>query len=480
MLYLSTRGHADRKHFCEILLEGLAPDGGLYLPERYPQVEPATLARWRDLPYSDLAFEILSLYIDDIPAAELRRLCRKTYTRQVFGTNEIVPLKPLEPGVYLEALSNGPTLAFKDMAMQLLGNLFEYELGRRGEQLNILGATSGDTGSAAEYAMRGKRGVRVFMTSPSGRMSPFQQAQMFSLQDQNIHNLSIEGVFDDCQDIVKAVSSDLEFKRRYRIGTVNSINWARLLAQVVYYFAGYFQATRPHPNPPADREAVPKVTFAVPSGNFGNICAGHVARMMGLPIERLVLATNENDVLDEFFRTGVYRVRSSADTHETSSPSMDISKASNFERFVFDLLGRDAARVRHLFGEQLPATGRFDLSREPAFPDAKARFGFASGKSTHADRLATIRDTWQRFQVMIDTHTADGLKVAREHHMPGTTTIVLETALPIKFAATVVEALGREPERPVQFEGIERLPRRVTVLPADAAAVKQFIAAHCG
>ncbi|TWO72742.1 threonine synthase [Caenimonas sedimenti] len=467
MLYLSTRGHPDRKKFCEILLEGLAPDGGLYLPESYPQVDAATLEKWRGLPYHELAFEILSLYIDDIPADDLRAICRKTYTEQVFGTQEIVPLRPLEDGVFLEGLSNGPTLAFKDMAMQLLGNLFEYELARRGAELNILGATSGDTGSAAEYAMKGKKGVRVFMTSPHGRMSPFQQAQMFSLQDANIHNLAIEGVFDDCQDIVKAVSNDLDFKRKYRIGTVNSINWARLVAQVVYYFAGYFQA------------GARKVSFTVPSGNFGNICAGHVARSMGLPIEQLVLATNENDVLDEFFRTGVYRVRAAADTHETSSPSMDISKASNFERFVFDLLGRDGARVKSLFGEQLTRTGRFDLGDDPAFRTARERYGFVSGKSTHADRLATIRDTHQRFGVTIDTHTADGLKVAREHLSPGTPMIVLETALPIKFAATIVEALGHEPERPARFEGIEQLPKRVTVLPADAAQVKQFIAAHC-
>jgi threonine synthase len=503
MLYLSTQGHPDRRHFCEILLEGLAPDGGLYLPERYPQVDSATIAKWRELSYADLAFEILSLYIDDIPAQDLKAICRKTYTEEVFGTKAIVPLKKLGPStgsgrsdLYLEALSNGPTLAFKDMAMQLLGNLFEYELARRGEELNILGATSGDTGSAAEYAMRGKKGVRVFMTSPHGRMSPFQQAQMFSLQDANIHNLAVEGVFDDCQDIVKAVSNDLEFKRKYKIGTVNSINWARLLAQVVYYFAGYFQAgmaptlaagaaalppegaLSPRGGPSA-KDPLPKVSFTVPSGNFGNICAGHVARMMGLPIERLVLATNENDVLDEFFRTGVYRVRSSADTHETSSPSMDISKASNFERFVFDLLGRDGARVRALFGEQLAAKGRFDLSAEPEFRQAAQRYGFVSGRSTHADRLATIRDTYERFGLMIDTHTADGLKVARQHLQPGVPMIVLETALPIKFAATIVEALGREPDRPARFQGIEQLPKRVTVLPADAQAVKQFIAAHC-
>ncbi len=479
MRYVSTRAASadagDRKRFCEILLEGLAPDGGLYLPEHYPQVSPATLESWRGLSYAQLAFEILSLYIDDIPPTDLRALCEKTYTEAVFGTPEIVPLRPLEGGLYLEALSNGPTLAFKDMAMQLLGNLFEYELARRGEELNILGATSGDTGSAAEYAMRGKKGVRVFMTSPKGRMSPFQQAQMFSLQDANIHNIAIEGVFDDCQDIVKAVSNDLEFKRQYKIGTVNSINWARLLAQVVYYFAGYFQATQASTG--SARTGAAKVSFTVPSGNFGNVCAGHVARMMGLPIERLVVATNENDVLDEFFRTGVYRVRGSADTHETSSPSMDISKASNFERFVFDLLGRDGARTRALFHDQLAADGRFDLGADPSFPQARARYGFVSGKSTHAHRLATIRDTWQRFGTMIDTHTADGVKVAREHLQPGVPMVVLETALPIKFAATIEEALGQTPPRPAKFEGIEALPKRVLELPADAAAVKRYIAA---
>jgi threonine synthase len=474
MKYLSTRGNPERKRFCEILLEGLAPDGGLYLPESYPQVSDATLSHWRTVyhtqGYAALAFEILSLYIDDIPAADLRAICEKTYTAEVFGTGEIVPLRHLEDGLWLEALSNGPTLAFKDMAMQLLGNLFEFELARRGEELNILGATSGDTGSAAEYAMRGKKGVRVFMTSPYGRMSAFQQAQMFSLMDANIYNIAVKGVFDDCQDMVKAVSNDLEFKRKYRIGTVNSINWARLLAQVVYYFAGYIQATERNSQ---------KVSFTVPSGNFGNVCAGHVARMMGLPIAQLVVATNENDVLDEFFRTGVYRVRGSADTHETSSPSMDISKASNFERFVFDLLGRDGARTSDLFGAQLSKSGRFDLSADPAFADCAQRYGFISGKSTHADRLATIRDTWQRHGVMIDTHTADGVKVAMEHLQPGVPMLVLETALPIKFAETIVEALGREPERPAKFVGIESLPKRVRVMEADVAAVKALIAGEC-
>jgi threonine synthase len=469
--YISTRAvsAADRteRRFCEILLEGLAPDGGLYLPAHYPKVDPATLTRWRGLAYHELAFEILSLYIDDIPASDLRALARKTYTAEVFGSEQIVPLRALETGVYLEALSNGPTLAFKDMAMQLLGNLFEYELARRNQVLNILGATSGDTGSAAEYAMRGKKGVNVFMLSPQGRMSPFQQAQMFSLQDPNIHNIAVEGVFDDCQDIVKAVSNDLAFKRAHHIGTVNSINWARLLAQVVYYFAGYFQATKSNDE---------RVTFAVPSGNFGNICAGHVARMMGLPIHQLVLATNENNVLDEFFRTGTYRVRSSAETHETSSPSMDISKASNFERFVFDLLGRDAARTRELFKTELDQRGVFVIA--PAEFARIAGYGFVSGTSTHADRLETIRDTERRFGVVIDTHTADGLKVAREHLAPAVPTIVLETALPAKFAETIVEAIGREPDRPPAMRGIESLPKRFEVMPPDAALVKRYITEH--
>jgi len=473
MLYLSTRGHPERKRFCDILLEGLAPDGGLYLPESYPQIDDAQLSELRrvyhEQGYAELAFRILSLYIDDIPADDLRALCAKTYTAEVFGTGEIVPLRHVEDGLWLEALSNGPTLAFKDMAMQLLGNLFEYELARRGETLNILGATSGDTGSAAEYAMRGKKGVRVFMTSPHGRMSPFQQAQMFSLQDANIHNIAIDGVFDDCQDIVKAVSNDHAFKARYKIGTVNSINWARLLAQVVYYFAGYLQATESNDQ---------KVSFCVPSGNFGNVCAGHVARQMGLPIEKLVVATNENDVLDEFFRTGIYRVRGSANTYETSSPSMDISKASNFERFVFDLLGRDGERTRQLFNEGVARDGFFDLSADPLFAEAAGRYGFVSGKSTHADRLATIRDVAERFGMVIDTHTADGVKVARDQHST-VPMIVLETALPIKFAETIQEALGRLPDRPAKFVGIEDLPKRVQRMPADVEQVKAYIAQHC-
>ncbi len=478
MRYISTRDvspNPSKRSFTDILLGGLAPDGGLYLPDTYPRVTRAELDAWRKLSYADLAFAVLSKFIDDIPAADLKALVDKTYTAAVYCNGrdpaqaaEITPVRWLEPGFGLLELSNGPTLAFKDMAMQLLGNLFEYVLAKRGETINILGATSGDTGSAAEYAMRGKRGIRVFMLSPHERMSAFQRAQMYSLQDANIFNIAVRGMFDDAQDIVKAVSNDACFKAEYRIGAVNSINWARVAAQVVYYFKGYFAGTRNNDE---------QIAFAVPSGNFGNICAGHIARMMGLPIGRLIMATNENDVLDEFFRTGRYRPRATAETFVTSSPSMDISKASNFERFVFDLVGRDPAVIRALWSK-VDGGGSFDLSATEHFrrlPD----FGFVTGKSTHADRLRTIRDIHARYGIIVDTHTADGLKVAMERRQPDMPTLVLETALPAKFEETIVEALGVSPGRPDSMRDIEKLPQRVEVMDVDAEAVKRFIATHC-
>ena len=469
MRYLSTRGAwaGEGRPFSAILLEGLAPDGGLALPESYPRFTAAELAALRPLGYRDLAFAVLSRFITDIPAADLKALIDRTYTAATFGSDDITPVSLLAPGLHLLHVSNGPTLAFKDIALQLLGNLFEYVLAKEGRELNILGATSGDTGSSAEYAMRGKRGIRVFMLSPQGRMSPFQQAQMYSLPDPNIHNLAIDGVFDDCQDIVKAVSGDAEFKARWKIGTVNSINWARVAAQVVYYFKGYFAVAR------AVGDAV---DFAVPSGNFGNILAGHVARAMGLPIRRLVLATNENDVLDEFFRSLRYRPRGTAETHATSSPSMDISKASNFERYVFDVVGRDPAVVRALW-QRLDREGGFDLSGTPYAANVAAS-GFVSGMSTHADRLATIRDVAAQCGVVVDPHTADGIKVGREHRQDGVPLVCIETALPAKFAATIHEALGRDPGRPSAYADLELRPQRCERLPADAAQVKAFIAAH--
>lgn len=478
MRYLSTRGGMAPQPFTDVLLEGLAPDGGLAVPESIPQISAKQLESWRDLSYADLAFEVLQHFLTDIPADDLRTLTHAAYRPDVFGSDVIVPLKPLAGGMSLLGLSEGPTLAFKDMAMQLLGHLFEYTLSRRNSTLNILGATSGDTGSAAEYAMRGKKGVSVFMLSPQGRMSAFQRAQMYSLQDENIHNIAVQGVFDDCQDIVKAVSGDLSFKIEHRIGAVNSINWARIAAQVVYYFHGWRIATQP-----SNGGELPQVSFAVPSGNFGNILAGHFARSMGLPIRRLVLATNENNVLEEFFRTGIYRPRASAETHQTSSPSMDISKASNFERFVYELVSRDAERTHALF-RKVDTHGGFDLSGAPGsdgdeFKDV-AKFGFLSGRSTHLDRLATIRDVADDFGITIDTHTADGIKVAREHLQPGVPMIVLETALAAKFNETILEALGQDAERPAGFEDIESLPQRFVVMPADVVRMKAYIAEHTG
>ena len=474
MKYISTRGQSPAQSFSEILLGGLAPDGGLYLPESYPQFSDHDLSRMRSMNYRDLAFTILERLATDIPPHDLRQIVDKTYTAEIFcharaetDAADITPLLTLEPDLHLLCLSNGPTIAFKDMAMQLLGNLFEYVLAKTGRSINILGATSGDTGSAAEYAMRGKQAVNVFMLSPHEKMSRFQSAQMFSLQDENIHNIAIRGVFDDCQDIVKAVSNDHEFKHANQIGAVNSINWGRIAAQVIYYFKGYLAATESNGQ---------RVSFCVPSGNFGNVCAGHIARMMGLPVKHLVVATNENDVLDEFFRTGVYRPRGSAHTYHTSSPSMDISKASNFERFVYDLAGQDGAQVNELW-ESVDQGGAFDLSANGLF--AKARdFGFQSGSSSHAERMATIRDAWQKHQVMIDTHTADGLKVAQELREEGVPMLVLETALPAKFEDSIQEALQVSPDRPAGLEDIESLPQRFQVLDADVDAVKQLIVAQ--
>ena len=467
MRYVSTRGGAQPQPFTEILLEGLAPDGGLFLPEKFPRLSSSELAAMRGMSYRELAFAVLSKFADDIPAADLKQLVDRSYTKATFGSDDITPVTKLEPDLYLLGLSNGPSLAFKDVALQLLGNLFEYVLEKRDARINIVGATSGDTGSSAEYALRGKKNVKVFMLSPQGRMSAFQAAQMYSLQDPNIFNIAVRGVFDDCQDIVKKISGDFGFKAKHRLGAVNSINWARIAAQVVYYFKAYFAVT------PSNGDLV---SFSVPSGNFGNVYAGHVARSMGLPIKTLIVATNENDVLDEFFRTGRYRVRKAAEVKATSSPSMDISKSSNFERYAYDLVGRDAKALKGLW-EKLERESLLDLSGTVCFRQV-AETGFVSGSSTHADRLATIRSVWKDHGVMIDPHTADGIKVGLEKREKGVPLVCMETAQPAKFAETIREALGREPARPAGFENLENLPQRVEVMDADAGRVKAFIAAR--
>lgn len=463
MKYISTRGGMEPQSFSDILLEGLAPDGGLAVPQSYPQISASQLEQWRSLSYDELAFEILSLFIDDIPAEDLRALTKAAYNPDLYVGETMVPVKPVQDEMSLLGLSQGPTLAFKDMAMQFLGQVFEYVLEKRDSRINILGATSGDTGSAAEYALRGKSRVNVFMLSPYGRMSAFQRAQMYSLQDENIHNLSVKGVFDDCQDIVKQLAGDLDFKQSMNLGAVNSINWARIAAQVVYYFWGWLRATS---------ATGQTVSFAVPSGNFGNILAGHIARQMGLPIARLVLATNENNVLEEFFRTGIYRPRSSENTYATSSPSMDISRASNFERFVFDLVGRDAAKLNELW-EQLATQGYFDLSdMKPLF---EAKYGFVAGQSAHANRVETIAEVYKNTGVLIDPHTADGVKVARTFIQENIPMLVLETALPAKFSETIEEAIGEPAPVPEHLQHLNDLPQRVVVMDADVAQVRAYM-----
>jgi len=474
MRYVSTRGRAPIECFSDILLSGLASDGGLYVPEAYPRVSATELDTWRSLSYPELASAVIQKFVDDIEAQELATLTSATYTAARFGNArgdsnaaDITPLRWLEPGLALLELSNGPTLAFKDLAMQLLGALFERTLAERGEHLNVVGATSGDTGSAAEYAMRGRPGIHVFMLSPKGRMSAFQRAQMYSLDDANIFNIEVDGVFDQCQDIVKAIAADLEFKQRYRIGSVNSINWGRVVAQVVYYFKGYLAATQ---------SSEQTVSFAVPSGNFGNILSGWVAKQMGFPIARLMLATNENDVLDEFFRSGRYRVRGHGETHITSSPSMDIAKASNFERFIFDIIDRDPELLREFWWE-LDTRGEFHLGGTPIWPIVGAS-GIVSGRSTHTDRVRTIRTIYERHGIVVDPHTADGIKVALEHIDRDVPMICLETALPAKFSETIIEAIGAAPERPSVYAGLEARAQRFEPMDADTDQIKSFIAQH--
>lgn len=470
MKYISTRGQSKPLSFSEILLGGLAPDGGLYLPESYPQFSAQDLNNMRSMSYAELAFHIISKFVDDIPQDDLKIIINKTYTKDVYAfarsqqkPEDITPILKVKENLYILSLSNGPTLAFKDIAMQLLGNLFEYVLAKDNAEINILGATSGDTGSAAEYAMRGKKGINVFMLSPYQKMSRFQSAQMFSIQDPNIFNLSIKGVFDDCQDIVKAVSNDLDFKKDFKIGAVNSINWGRILAQIVYYFKGYLAVTKNNE----------EVSFTVPTGNFGNICAGHIARMMGLPIKRLVVATNENNVLDEFFKTGMYKPRDSKNTFHTSSPSMDISKASNFERFIFDLIGRDSKKLNELW-KLIDQGGNFDLNQGGIFEKIKD-FGFTSSSSTHKERIHFIKEIYNQYKIIIDTHTADGFKAAYEHLDDNVPMIVLETALPIKFEDSIFEAINQKPDRPESLMHLEDLPQRFEVLDNQVDQVKTFI-----
>ena len=471
MQYISTRG-GSLGQYSDILLEGLAPNGGLAVPEALPQLSSGDIEQWRSLTYPELAAQVIGLFATDISHDDLARLTAVAYGGGRFAAEEIVPLTALNDQLTLVGLSEGPTLAFKDMAMQFLGEALEHVLAQSDRVLNILGATSGDTGSAAEHALRGRDRVSIFMLSPQGRMSAFQRAQMYSLEDANIHNIAVAGVFDDCQNLVKQLSEDLEFKRGHHLGAVNSINFGRISAQITYYFWAWLRATDAVT---ADQRAGFQVDVAVPSGNFGNILSGRYAKLMGLPLRRLVLAVNENNVLDDFFRTGYYRPRSAENTLATSSPSMDVSRASNLERFVFELLGRDPERTAAAWRE-LAETGQIDLSaeRDRFF----AEFGIVSGTSTHDDRLASIRSFVDTSGVTLDPHTADGVKVAQDYLIDDVPMLVLETAKPQKFADTISEALGAPVEIDAATRELLNAPQHVTAMANDEAALRAFISEH--
>lgn len=471
MQYISTRG-GSLGSYSDILLEGLAPNGGLAVPEFIPALSADDFERLRGLDYAQLATEIIGLYATDIPRDDLATICQRAYNTGRFDSADVVPLTPISADLTLVGLSEGPTLAFKDMAMQYLGEVLEYTLSKSDRVLNVLGATSGDTGSAAEYALRGRDRVSVFMLSPQGRMSDFQRAQMYSIDDANIHNIAVAGVFDECQSLVKALSEDVQFKRDHQLGAVNSINFGRISAQIVYYIWAWLRAT--DSIDAADR-ATAEVSFAVPSGNFGNILSGLYAKLMGVPVRRLVLAVNENNVLDEFFRTGHYRPRSAENTLATSSPSMDVSRASNLERFVFELFGRDGQQTAAAWSE-LASTNEIDLSSlQPRFV---ADFGIVSGTSTHADRIVTIKQCADSSGVLIDPHTADGVKVALSYRESDVPMLVMETAKPQKFADTMSEALGAPAPIDAATQALLDAPQHVVKMANDESQLRAFIAEH--
>ena len=460
MQYVSTRGQVDPVGFQDAVLMGLADDGGLLIPRSIPPVA-GRLDAWRSLGYADLAFEVIRLYAADLPAGDLKAMIGRAYGRAfAAGVAPTVRVGDL----HVMELWHGPTLAFKDLALQLLGNIFEHILAERGGVLNILGATSGDTGSAAICGVRGRKGIHIFIMHPAGRVSPIQQRQMTTVMDDNVHNIAVEGSFDDCQRIMKAIAGDLDFKRAYSLGAVNSVNWARVLAQIVYYFKGAFDVQ-------ADTGAT-AVRVAVPTGNFGDILAGWYAMKMGAPISRLILATNENDILRRYFQTGDYTLGTIV---QTLSPSMDIQVASNFERYLYYRLGGDAADLRRRM-QQLAETG--SLHVDPG-PDGAVDADFAAGRADTAACLAAIRKYHERYDYLMDPHTACGVAVA-EQAGDGDPVLCLATAHPAKFPAAIEQAVGKDIARHPAIDALADLPCRCDVLPNDVEAVREFIVGTVG
>ncbi len=454
MRYISTRGGIAPVSFSDAVMMGLATDGGLLLPEHIPTVDEATLQRWSRLSFTELAKEVIGLYIDedDISKADLGRLIDSSFAS--FSHPDITPVIGVGDSYILE-LFHGPTLAFKDVALQFLGNLFEYVLAKRGGQLNIVGATSGDTGSAAIHGVRGRENVRIFILHPRGRVSPIQEKQMTTVLDDNVYNIAIEGTFDDGQAIVKQLFNDLDFKREYSLGAVNSINWARIVAQIVYYFHAWGRV--------ASSEGR-RVTFSVPTGNFGDIFAGYMAYRMGLPVETLVLATNRNDILSRFFNSGEY---SSGEVQPTISPSMDIQVSSNFERYLYYLLDEDSAKLKDLM-ERMGRDGGFTVSQETL---AQSRPLFMARAVSESETMETIKTVSERYNYILDPHTAVGVCAASGK----AGTICLATAHPAKFGDAVTKATGLTPDTPAALQGVMERPSRCKILPATLAAVRGYI-----
>ncbi len=424
MKYRSTRGGVSGLAFRQAVMMGLATDGGLLVPHEIPDVR-SRLDEWQGLGFAELATRIMAGYIGDIPADDLELLVHRSYER--FDCPEVAPVVDTGDFAILE-LFHGPTLAFKDIALQFLGNLFEYILGQTGETINVLGATSGDTGSAAIEGLRGKEGIHIFIMFPDGRTSPVQERQMTTVADRNVFNIAVEGSFDDCQSLLKQIFLDAEFRDRYRLAAVNSVNWARVLAQIVYYFHAWYQMDRPA-----------AFDVAVPTGNFGNIFAGYLARRMGLPIDRLILATNSNDILARFFRTGVYR---RGEVFHTESPAMDIQVSSNFERYLYYQLGGEtradkAAGEVRAFMEGFARTGSAKLDfNTPGFDDT-----FVTGSASDEETLATIRAVRERTGYLVDPHTAVGIHVGQACRNPEIPLLCLSTAHPAKFEDAMHHAL---------------------------------------
>ncbi|NOQ41356.1 MAG: threonine synthase [Desulfuromusa sp.] len=461
MKYCSTRGKVQGLSFSDAVMMGLADDGGLLLPEEIPVLSKDDLQQLSHLPYPELAFQIISRFATDIPAADLKDLIDRSYAN--FEHPQITPLVK-QDDLYILELFHGPTFAFKDVALQFLGNLFEYLLRNSGQRMNIIGATSGDTGSAAIYGVRGKENINIFILHPKGRVSQIQELQMTTVTDKNVFNLAIEGTFDDAQSIVKEIFGDLEFKEQHALGAVNSINWARVLAQVVYYFYACFQVSK--------ETGAEQIDVSVPTGNFGDIFAGYIAKQMGAPINRLILATNSNNILSRCVNSGDY---SMADVHHSLSPSMDIQIASNFERYLYYLLDCNAEKVVQAM-DGFNQNGNLDFSEEQK---QKLKLDFASASIDDDETLATISYFYKKAGYILDPHTAVGIAVGKKIRNPDYPLVCLATAHPAKFGDAVKKATGIDPDLPAAFIGLSSRERKVVTLSADKEQIKNYISANC-